>query len=475
MPQSIFSNAFIATLGRGVTLVCGVVATALMARMLGTSGLGFYSLVLTVGTILQLGADFGLYLTLSRVLGIQHGKPSEKIANIVSLRLALLATLFGLGLVVFLSVPSLRVSSGIFLIFALGLIFQSGSQLLMSVFQAYGCVWRASLGDIVGRVVQVALLGLGLIVFPEHNTPIWVAMAFSVGLVASFCIHVLIVPEKRLLRLRFSLAMWRQIMYSSWPIALMLILNVIYFRIDTILLFSLRTSTEVGLYSLAYKVIENGLFFPAMIGGLLLPAISSALSDGARSRAQKLVSQGLLLSLSGACMLVALLITFSHEIITILAGASFAESAPLLRILAIALGTMFLGNIFGFSLIALGKQKSLAILYFALVVGNIFANYVAIPIFGAAGAAWVTVATELSATVAAGFMVRRHIAWSIPYTQVGIIIFAAIGSIGVASIFSPMLFWVRLCVAIVLYISSMHYTGIWSLQSLSSIRSKQII
>ncbi len=463
MGQSIFSNAIVATLGRIVTLACGLAATALMTRILNVNEFGGYSFILTIAIILQLSADFGLYLTLSRELGVSHGKPNETITNIASLRLTLLIVLFGLVLVGFLVLPSIRMYMRVFLLLAIGLIFQSGSQLLMSIFQAYGCIWRATIGDIVGRVVQVAALAVGFFVFPTAVTILWVAGAFTAGLTIAFGIHILLLPEKRLLRMRISRKMWGHIIRISWPIALMLILNGIYFRIDTVLLSLLRTTQEVGLYSLAYKIIENGLFFPAMIGGLLLPAITSALVHHDTRRSQELITQGLTLSLSGACILVAVLIAFANDIILLLAPASFVASAPLLQILALALGSMFLGNIFGFSVIALGKQKDLAILYGVLVLGNIVLNLFLIPLYGAFAAAWVTVATEITATLVAAIIVRRHIPWRLPLRSSAPILISALVSVGLSAILlADSSISVRLGVTFALYGAMMHWCGVWS-------------
>lgn len=463
MGQSIFSNAIVATLGRIVTLGCGLAATALMTRILNINEFGIYSLILTIAAILQLSADFGLYLTLSRELGVSNGKPNETIANIASLRLTLLILAFGLGIVGFLLFPSMRAYTQVFLILAIGLIFQSGSQLLMSIFQAYGCVWRATLGDIIGRIAQVAALSAGFFVFSARATPLWVAGAFTGSLIVVFGIHILLLPEKRLLRMKISGKAWGSIIKISWPIALMLILNVIYFRIDTVLLSLVRTSQEVGLYSLAYKIIENGLFFPAMIGGLLLPAITSALVRNTHSRSQELINQGLTLSLSGACILVAVLIIFAKDIIELLAPASFALSAPLLQILALALGSMFLGNIFGFTLIALAKQKALATLYGALAVGNIILNLILIPLYGAVGAAWVTVATEITATLVAAIMVRRHIPWRIELRSGVPILISTVVSVGISAILlADSSILLRLGVTFILYGAMMHWCGVWS-------------
>lgn len=476
MPQSIFSNAIIATLGRAITLSCGIAATALTARILGASGLGIYSLVITVGTILQLASDFGLYLTASRELGVSEGKPTEKLANIASLRLALLGIVFIAGSIGFFSAPSLRGFFHLFLVIAGGLIFQSASQLLMSVFQAYGYIWRATVGDVVGRVVQVAILGIVLL-FANHSSAImWVAAAFTGGLGISLLIHIVLVPNKRLLIVQYSWPMWKHIIHSSWPIALMLLLNALYFRIDTVLLSFWRSTEEVGFYSLAYKVIENGLFFPAMIGGLLLPAITSALARRDTASAQQLVSQGLLLSLSGAGIVVAVLMAFPADVMILLGGVEFTPASPLLRILALALGSMFIGNIFGFALIALEKQKALAGLYGILAALTVIANILLIPLFGALAAAWVTVVVEVLATMCAAFMVRKHIQWSIPHTKsIALICISCVAVVIPLLLLTNQPLGVRLLAALGIYIVFTHVSKVWSKNSLPILHGNTIV
>jgi O-antigen/teichoic acid export membrane protein len=472
MGQSIFSNALIATFGRVLTLICGLVATALMARMLRVEEFGIYSLVLTVAILLQLASDFGLYLTASRELGVSGGESNHVIANIASLRLALLGAIFGLGAVVYMSAPFLRPQAALFIILSCGLILQSLSQLLMGIFQAYGSVWRATAGDVAGRVVQVLLL---LFIASQGNaTLLAIAGAFTGGLLIAWCIHMLLIPNKSLLTISISLSIWKYIARRTWPIALLLVLNAIYFRIDTVILSFLTTSQEVGWYSLSYKVIENGLFFPAMLGGLLLPPLSAALNTKSMDRARQLLSESLALSFSGAVFVTIILSVFSSEIIEIIAGPSFRPSASLLAILGIALGIMCLGNIFGFCLIALGQQRRLLMLYTMLVVFNICANLLFIPSFGALAAAWSTVATEAIATLVAGTLVYTHVRWSVPTKKIctGIIIAAVACAISYFIVPTEYA-WVRLGAAAAVYVVAGWGFGIWSKKSLVHLRSAQ--
>ncbi len=474
MGHSIFSNVLIAAWSRIAVTLLGLVATALTVRIISVQEFGIYSFILTIGTFFQLIADFGLYLTASREIGSSRGTQNSIIQHIASLRIALLLGVFVIGLLGFLGIPSLRGSAVIFLLISFGLIMQSLSQLLMGVFQAYGCVWKATVGDLVGRVFQVAILQYLIINTQSKGVGdlVGVAGSFAVGLFIAFGVHYALAPHRRSLIPRVSVEAWRTIMKSSWPLAVMLVLNALYFRIDIIILSILRSEQEVGWYSLAYKIIENGLFFPAMLGGLLLPHISAAITSQNFYKAKELVSQGLTLSVYGGSIIVAVLVIFPKQLIFFIAGHNFLESAPLLQILSIALAIMFVGNIFGFALIALSEQRKLVWLYLALLIGNLVCNAIFIPLYGAIAAAWVTVATELVAMVVAARIVYMRLRWSMPVFQIGLGLAAAFVASYVGHILpSGVHIAARVCFVAVLYGGMGYVFGLWDKRTIGILRS----
>src|SRR3989344_7159842 len=105
MGQSIFSNVIIAAASRVIVVLLGLLSTALTVRIVSVESFGAYSLVLTIGTFLQLFADFGLYLTASREIGAAGGSRNDMMRHIVSLRIALLLCMFALGLIAFFFIP----------------------------------------------------------------------------------------------------------------------------------------------------------------------------------------------------------------------------------------------------------------------------------------------------------------------------------------------------------------------------------
>jgi O-antigen/teichoic acid export membrane protein len=96
-------------------------------------------------------------------------------------------------------------------------------------------------------------------------------------------------------------------------------------------------------------------------------------------------------------------------IVVLIGGEDFAVSAPALQILAFAIGLIFLGNLFGHSIIALDKQKVGAWIYFGGMIFNVVTNLIFIPKYSYLGAAGTTVFTELLVTILMLWLIYRTI------------------------------------------------------------------
>lgn len=405
MSQSILANTIIASSGRVLNVALGVVVLSLISRFLGITQYGSYTLLLAYGAILQIAADFGLYLTLSRNIVRHPNQENYYLSHITSLRLVLLAVTFGLGGLVSLVIPSLRGLITIYPLVALGFIAQSLSQLMMGVYQKYGTIWRATAGDIIGRLVQVA----GIVLLGARGATLTsMTVLFTLSLAVAAYVHRQLLPPALRIRPAFVWSAWRRLLAVSWPLGAVLVLNVIYFRIDTIILSLYRPAAQVGLYGLAYRLVESCLFLPAMFGGLLLPHLSSAwLND--RASFSRYLQQGAAAVVWGAVFTVLTLAFFAEPVILLVAGPAFTAAAPLLRILSIALGVMFLGNFVSFSLVAAGRQRTLLIIAATGAVANVVLNLIFIPPYGAPAAALTTLVTEAIVALSASLAVLRTV------------------------------------------------------------------
>ena len=406
MAGSILTNTLVAASGRVVSSVVGVIIIALISRYLGVAHFGMYSLIIAYGAVVQIAADGGLYLTLTRLIAAYPEQEHHYLQHITAMRAAALIIVLAAGAAGTRLIPSLQDATLLYLIAAAGFSAQSLSQLAMGVFQKYGVIWRAVAGDISARLVQLGVLvALG----PARIT-LYVATAlFAASAVLALVVHRALLPRRYSLRPVFHWHTWRSIMRQSWPLGVLLIINTIYFRMDTIILSLFRSTSDVGLYSIAYRIIESGLFFSAMFGGLLLPALTSAIREGQPDKTARHFNQGLMVLLWAAVLVVIVTQLFSEEIVYLIAGSNYSPAAFLLKILGFALAAMMIGNLGGFTLVAFKRQKVMLVLALSLAVFNTVANIIFIPVFGAAAAAVTTVLTEICAAVTALVLVSRHL------------------------------------------------------------------
>lgn len=469
MPTSILSNTFFAAGGRILNVALGFVVVALITRYLGPTTYGHYVLLLAFGAIIQLVADGGLYLTLTRDYGQQQGDQQfSLLSNIISLRFILLVTLFTIGAIVTLFIPAFQGLFVGYFIIAIGLVFQSLSQLLLGIYQHYQRIWLTSVSDIVGRLVQLAcILMIGVVGITITTT----AVAFTLGTAVTFVLYQALLPRTVTWRPIYDGARWRQLLAVSWPLGAMLLLNAVYFRIDSVVLAVFRSPAEVGWYGLAYRIIESSLFFPAMLGALLLPRFSEALSAKQLIRAGKYLAEGLQIIVPLATLAVVLLLMTSRELVVFISGPDYLPAAKPLVILSVALATMFVGNLFGFMLVALKRQKTLLYLYLVLALCNTGLNVLLIPAWGMTAAAVTTVVTELAAASIAGYIVWRILRFRISVLWLSGILLSAGGTIAVMSLTSFLPLLAQLLVGVVSFTGFGVVLGVVTSKQLTLLRA----
>jgi len=177
---------------------------------------------------------------------------------------------------------------------------------------------------------------------------------------------------------------WRE----SLSLGLVIFLIQFYFRIDTIMLGILSSNKEVGLYNMAFNLMEGTFFIPTIIMASIFPGLSKGnfFLSYFRKGAYLLTISGILCGI----------ITFflADFIINIFLAQEFLNSVGLLKILSFAIPLVFWGYLTTQSLIALDLSKFfLLVTAFGLSI-NVILNFLLIPEKGASGAAIATVITE---------------------------------------------------------------------------------
>ncbi len=395
-------NTAISVGARVVGVALSLVSIGFIARYLGQEGYGSYALILAFLSIFNILADLGLYSLMTREIS-RPGADEKKIAsNIFTLRIVVLLIFLSLAFIVVWFFPySTQVKLGV-AVGAAAFLFLSSSQVLMGIFQKYLRTDKAALSEVIGRAVQMVLV----ILFIFLDLGLFAILgAMIMGALLIFILNFLFARKYIPLTLAFDFPYWRKLIKTAFPIAISIVLTLIYFKIDSIFLSlgfinqsSVNPISDVGIYNIAYRVLEGAIFFPAMLVGLIMPLLSKfAVSDHIQFK--KIFQKTLDVLIIFIIPVVIGLLILSLPIVVLIGGKDFDVSAPVLQILSIAIGLIFLGSLFGHSIIALDKQKIGAWIYLGGMVFNVVANLIFIPKYSYLGAATTTVFTELLVTI----------------------------------------------------------------------------
>ena len=246
-------------------------------------------------------------------------------------------------------------------------------------------------------------------------------------------------------------------------------ITFLYFKMDTIILSILKGSEAVGIYNMAYKIIENITFFPAMIIGLVLPLFSLHIFTDKKSFkkiADKIAKIFFLLVVP----LVAGTMFLSEEIISIIGGSDFVISANVLRLLIVALAFIFFGHFFNTILLSANLQNKLMKILAFCAAFNIVLNMILIPKYSYNGAAIVSVLTEFLVVVLTGYITFRHVKYSPHFGSWGKIAFSGI-------LMSLFLFFFRDLNFFLLAIASalLYFFSLWATNAITAKEIKSIV
>ena len=405
LAKKIAYNTIISATSRILGTAIALLTLGLVTRYLGQDGFGNYSIVMAFLYIFSVLADLGLYSITLRDISKEGAAESEIVSQAFSFR-------FFSGLFIFALAPAIawffpytfQTKIGIALA-SLGFWSLSNSQVLVTVFQKYLKMEKAAVAELAGRIVQIGLIGF----FVFKNMGFFnIILATSLGSFVNFLLIYLFVQKYTSVKIRWNLTYWRKIMKESFPLAVSAIFVMIYFKLDTLMLSLMKPPSDVGIYGVAYKILESLIFFPALFVGLIMPLLSKyALTNQAEFK--RVAQRGLDILLIFAMPMAFGGLVLSGPIIALIAGSQFVEAAGVLDILIFATAIIFFGSLFSNMIIALEKQKALAKIYAAGALVNFGVNLILIPRFSYWGAASSTLFTEALVTFLMLVVIKKTI------------------------------------------------------------------
>lgn len=400
LPRRIAYNVVISSTAKIIGTVLALVGISFITRYLGKDGFGDYATILAFFTFFSALADLGLYAISTREISRPESDELEILGNVFTMRLILSVAMALVAPVLVLAFPySSAVKSGI-IIAASAYVFSSSYSVLIGLFQKRLAMDKVAIGELVGRIFQVVII---ILVVRKDIGFLAIVGALFVNMLVSFLVIFAWSRKYLSFSLRFNWGTWKNFLAQSYPVGISAIITFAYFKLDTILLSIMKTSSEVGIYNAAYKVLENISFFPAMLIGLVMPIMSLYIfheRDKFLQVADKVFKVFLIITVP----LVIGVLFLAGNIINLIGGAGFSEATIVLRILSFAIAFIFFGNFFTNVIIAGNLQKKMMRVLFFCAVFNVSLNLVLIPRFSYLGAAITSSLTEFLVVALTGWL-----------------------------------------------------------------------
>lgn len=457
LAQRTLRNTALLFTARSLSKVLVFVTVVVTQRALLDKGYGQFAAIVVFSNIASIFADLGLQVVFVREASRHLGNLGDFLAVTTTAKLPL-AAVSGLILAgsVWLLAPDLLPLVGP--VFAL-MVVTSAANLWRSSFYATGEM-RYEVVAIAGETV-VLLVGTVLAAVYHQGVAafLW-AYTASYGFTA---VYAAVITQRRWapIRLRWNRELLIKLLRSGLPFALAFVLSTIYFRIDVVILKSLRGDEQVGYYTAAYKFIDGLSFVPQAAMNAIFPALSVIHLRGRDPMRDAYTRAYRLLAAVGMPVAVSLVV-LAPQIIHV-TRVPFEQSVPSLRILGASLLLIFVNNSFIFALGAMDKQLTFALLAGLSIIVNVTLNLTMIPHFahadGYLAASWATLITEVF-LFAAGYIAMARYVGRLPWLRPALPIAVSGAAVAlVAYVLRAHNAFIVVAIAAVVYVAAMAVTG----------------
>ncbi len=403
--QHIGRNIFSLVLSRVISGVILFLIYTRLVQYLGPEQAGYYGLIASYLTVFSFFVDIGMSQLVIKKISEEKENAKKYLSNyfIIQFLLALAFMVIMDAFIFFADYPQeLKVS---LYVAAFGLLTTSISLPFRAVIIAYQNLTLTAKVNFFNSLINAAIMVLTIAL---HKGVLFLALiTVFIGLF-DLIVYGIVVHKKFV---AFSLDMDRdfikKLLILNLPFTLLTLFSI-YNRVDGLILPHLRSFTENGYYSAAYKFWDTLAFVPGVIGISLYPFFAESLKRNAIDDVKKgletytryMIALGVPMSVGA--FLLAKPITLSFY------GNDFLPAAPALWLLVTAVSVLFIYTPIN-SLMVSQLTKTATKITCVTLIFNVTANLVFIPIYGFVVAAAVTLISELIQTVGYTIAVKRHI------------------------------------------------------------------
>lgn len=402
-------------------------------NVVGTEAYGTYFTLLNLTLILNIFNDFGMRNFTSRYFSQNNHLLKKYFTSLLSLKLSLSVLYALLILLVGWGLGYLPMFSGLLLVIA-------GSRIAISFIEFFRsnlaglAHYRAdSLVSVLHRFILIVIAGI-LIWTPSFRAQFtiqWFVWAELIAIGSTVVVTFFLIPKSfRKLNFQFDLKFLLVFLRQSYPYALIVLLMMLYNRVDAIMIEQLLPNgkEEAGIYAAGYRLLDAASMFSLLFANLLLPMFARMLKE--QESIETLVSISFRLLMVAAITSSVAIYFYRQEIVQLL----YVEATPYWGNILAMLMWSFIAisgtHVFGTALLAKGTIRWLNQLFLLGIVVNIVLNLFFIPQYQALGAATTTVVTQFFVIIGEIILVARvlkvgKLAWLLQTIAFALSFFAA--------------------------------------------------
>jgi O-antigen/teichoic acid export membrane protein len=369
---------------------CSFILVLFIARSLGVSGLGKFSIVISLYFIFQTISSLGFSHLITREVARDRSRAGKYLINASFIGFFFSVLMAGaMCLTGYLLNYSADTSLSIYVL-SFSLIPGALALVCQSICTAFEKLEYVSIPLIMGNLFKV-LLGL-LILFKGYGLVELMAVILGSHFLTMFMssYFVLRCIGKPLFRIDFGFCKW--IVETTPTFALIFIFATIYWNVDILMLSKIKGPTEVGFYSAAYKLMNVWKIIP--VGYLMaLQPIISRLFESSLEKFRIACTSSIRYLFIVMLPIAVGSTLLSDDIILLFFKRGFLASANALSILVWALVPYAINMTLSHALIASNNQKTNLRSLLISMMSNVALNLLLIPKFSFLGAAMATLAS----------------------------------------------------------------------------------
>lgn len=391
--RRVVSNTVISLFGQVITWTSTFLLTIAYGRFLGDTKFGELYFALSFVALIGFPIEFGFNQQLTRDVAQQPERARRYLANTLALKALFWLLLYSIILSLCWALGYSAEQRFLVAICGLALLSTAITNTFASLHYAYERVVFPVVGTALekgfGAIAGFILLKLGYSVEVMAFVLLCSSLANSLWQ-STWFFRLVGVP------LKLSRAIMRDLLLTGIPFLLYGVLGVIYYRLDTVLLSLMTSTTVVGWYGAAYRLFDTLVFLPNLVISAIMYPVFSRLSVNSQAHLRIAIEKSLNFLLFCGLPLATILIMAAPNIIGFLYHRTeFVQSAPVLQVLAPGLVFLYINTVLSTCIISIKKEKKITIMAAAALVFNLASNVILIPHLQHIGAAIVTSLTEL--------------------------------------------------------------------------------